>query len=201
VTVEARVGPGDRVWHSRRGRHLARRDARTEAVVSPGEDDVADALRREPDLARALQAVGAEDFEALGSWQVRQRQGRRGAAITSSLEIELTNPAIAELGAEVFIGLFAPELRRFGFESLRVTLVNADEVLFDEAFGDPQAARRFLHGALLEVGVISGYERNTFLGIIQSAATLRLELVTDARGAGLRLAFLVASVPVWEPAP
>jgi hypothetical protein len=238
ATVEAQVGPGDRARHSRRGRELAGCDARTEAVVLPDEEDVADALRREPDLADALQALGAEDIEALGSWQARQRQGRRGDAITSSLEIELTNADVAGLEAEVFIGLFAPELRRLGFESLRVTLVNGDEVLFDEAFDDHEAARDFLDGALLEVGKLSAYRRNTwdevaadgtfddrqaardfhdgallevgvisryrrttFPGLIQGVATLRLELVTDARGAGLGLAFLVAGAPGGEPAP
>jgi hypothetical protein len=201
ATVEAHAGPGDRAWHSRRGRGLAGRDARTEAVVSPDEDDVEDALRREPDLADALQAVGAEDVEALGSWQARQRQGRRGDAITSSLEIELTNLDRFDLGADVFIGLFAPELRRSGFESLRVTLVKADELLFDETFDDPQAARRFLDGALLEVGVIGGNLPRPFPGARENAAALRLELVTDARGAGLGLAFLVATAPVEEPAP
>lgn len=201
ATVEARIGPRDRVRQARRGRDLAGRDARTEAVVSPDEDDVADALSREPDLADALQAVGVENVEALGSWQARQRQGRRGDAITSSFEIELTNPDFADLEAEVFIGLFAPELRLFGFESLRVTVVKADEVLFDEMFDDREAAHTFLDGALIEVGGLPGYRQNTFPGLIQGTAMLRLELVTDARGAGLGLAFLVATAPVGEPAP
>ena len=206
ATVEAHTGPADRGRRSRRGRGLAGRDARTEAVVSPDEDDVADALRREPDLADALQAAGAEDVGVLGSWQARQRQGRRGDAITSSLEIELTSPLGGTMGGpspgpEVFIGLFAPELRRFGFESLRVMLVNVDEVLFDETFDDPQAARGFLDGALLEVGAIGQYPWNPYRGLGHNSAILRLELVTDARGAGLGLAFLVASAPVGEPAP
>ena len=104
------------------------------------------------------------------------------------------------------IALFAPELPRWGFESLALRLENDDGVLIEEHFfDDSDAARAFLAGAVLEVGVLDERVREIHfpgpgvgVGLFPTAeeATLTLEVTTSRRGARFELGFLVGSAPL-----
>lgn len=217
---EARIGPalgGQRVFQ-RLAHYFGGRNASVEATVSPGAREVARALRREGELEQALEDVGVETIDALGTFSAWQRSRARTPGVgtprgtapapeqVSVLEVELSSLALLFNGTTdpVFIGLFAPQIARRGFVSLHLSLENGADLLVDESFSSAAAASAFLDGALLEVGPIeTGPFPLPLPGplpgqALLGTALLRIELVTRAPGAGLALDFLVGTAPPEE---
>jgi hypothetical protein len=207
ASSEARIGPArpGQAAFRRLGHYFGGRNASVEATVSPGARQVARALRREGELAQALEDAGVEAVDALGTFSAWQRgpRARGGAEQVSVLEVELSSLALLFNGVTdpVYIGLFAPQLAQRGFVGLHLTLENGEDLLADESFARAAAARAFLDGALLEVGPI---ETGPFPAPpppsrLAGKALLRIELVTRAPGAGMALDFLVGTAPPEEP--
>ncbi len=214
ATVESRIGAERRRTPRRRGRGARGRDAFVEAMVSPRPREVAELLRGETVLPHSL--AGVDRVAALGRFSSVQRQWSRGQSVVSTFELALSSLDFVfdRRGEEVFISLFDPRLRRFGFESLHVTLEKGHAVLLERSFDDAREALRFLDGAVLEVGTLGqrptslqtdvpgaggSLGRPSFLFLGPERATLRIEVETRFPGAGLALRFAVATEPVATP--
>jgi hypothetical protein len=192
VTADSRIGSGPlRGKHGRR-RHGGPHDASAQASVAPDEAALDRALASDPALSETLEVV------VLGRLAASQQQRTRRGSVVSTLEVELKSFFFSDPVDEVFIALFAPDVRRRGFERLRVLLTKEDEILVDEVFETARAARDFLEGALFEVGALGRVFEGTLGGTTgrigrSEVATLTLELETRRRGAGLGVGFLVGT--------
>jgi len=188
ATADSRIAPGAlRGKHGRR-RHGGAHDASAQASVAPDEAALDRALASDPALSETLEVV------VLGRLAASQQQRTRRGSVVSTLEVELKSFFFSDPVDEVFIALFAPDVRRRGFERLRVHLTKEDEILVDEVFETASDARDFLEGALFEVGSLGLVFEGTLGRIGRSeVATLTLELETRRRGAGLDVGFVVGT--------
>jgi len=195
ATADSRIGPGPlRGRHGRR-RHGPPGDASAQASVAPAEASLDRALASDPALAEALETAGGDGVAVLGRLAASQRQWTRRGSVVSTLEVELRSFFFFDPVDEVFIALFAPEVRRRGFERLRVLLTKEDEVLVDGVFETAHDARGFLEGALFEVGALGRVLEvgSTGRNVRSEIVTLTLELETSRHGAGLDVGFVVGT--------
>jgi hypothetical protein len=204
ASVEARIGPESIPEGSRgRGRwYRARHDAAANGRVAPDPSEVAAVLAAHASLADGLAAAGVEEVPALGRFTSRQRQWDRRQGVLTRFEIELYIESSAAYGATHHVGFFAPRLpRRSGFDGLTVRIEKAGELIEEHRFEDARAARDFLDGGILDVGVVDGAggrgpPNYPFPGPVPSmGTTVTLELSTMRPGARFEVGFLVGTAP------
>jgi hypothetical protein len=133
----------------RRPRHA---DVYARSVAAPPEAVLAES--RLPDgLLETLQADFAQ-IETIGELGGERPpgDGRAGARLAFEVELRSTQFSLQARLTGVAVGLGAPRLPRRGFETLRVSVIKEQEVLFDATYRDRDEAVRELAGRVVEVG-------------------------------------------------
>ncbi len=104
-------------------------------------------------LLEALQAENAS-IEMIGELGGERPagHGRAGARLAFEVDLRSTQFSLQARLTGVAVGLGAPRLPRQGFETLRVSVIKEQEVLFDATYRDRDEAVRGLAGRVVEVG-------------------------------------------------